>query len=121
MNGHIIGFHPRTQKLESPYKAPLSTLAVKGLIRRVQVCQIKAKQIILFVQSKHLLSSILLLISLLLGHNKLMSSCTHIVSQDHGHSHIFIIRKVNSAPEGQAAREGDLGTSPGSSETQFPS
>ena len=30
-NGHIVGFHPQTQKLESPYKTPSSTLAVKGL------------------------------------------------------------------------------------------
>ena len=31
LNGHIIGFRPQTQKLESPYKTPSSTLAVKGL------------------------------------------------------------------------------------------
>ena len=31
MNGYIIGFRPQTQKLESPYKTPSSTLAVKGL------------------------------------------------------------------------------------------
>ena len=31
LNGHIIGFHPQTQKLESPYKTPSNTLAVKGL------------------------------------------------------------------------------------------
>ena len=31
LNGHIVGFHPQTQKLESPYKTPSSTLAVKGL------------------------------------------------------------------------------------------
>ena len=31
MNGHIVGFRPQTQKLESPYKTPSSTLAVKGL------------------------------------------------------------------------------------------
>ena len=31
MNGHIIGFRPQTQKLETPYKTPLSTLAVKEL------------------------------------------------------------------------------------------
>ena len=30
-NGHSIGFCPQTQKLESPYKTPLFTLAVKGL------------------------------------------------------------------------------------------
>ena len=32
LNGHIIGFRPQTQKLESPYKTPSNTLAVKGLI-----------------------------------------------------------------------------------------
>ena len=31
LNGHIIGFRPQTQKLESPYKTASSTLAVKGL------------------------------------------------------------------------------------------
>ena len=31
LNGHIIGFHPQTQKLETPYKTPSTTLAVKGL------------------------------------------------------------------------------------------
>ena len=31
MNGHIIGFRPQTQKLQSPaFKTPSSTLAVKG-------------------------------------------------------------------------------------------
>ena len=30
MNGHIIGFRPQTQKLESTYKTPSNTLAVKG-------------------------------------------------------------------------------------------
>ena len=30
-NGHSTGFCPRTQKLVSPYKTPLFTLAVKGL------------------------------------------------------------------------------------------
>ena len=30
LNGHIIGFRLQTQKLESPYKTPSSTLAVKG-------------------------------------------------------------------------------------------
>ena len=34
MNGYIIGFRPQTQKLESPYKTPLNTLAVKGLRKR---------------------------------------------------------------------------------------
>ena len=31
LNGHIIGFGLQTQKLESPYKTPSGTLAVKGL------------------------------------------------------------------------------------------
>ena len=31
-NGYIIGFPLQTQKLESPYKTPSSTLGVKGLI-----------------------------------------------------------------------------------------
>ena len=31
LNGHIVGFGPQTQKLESPYKTPSNTLAVKGL------------------------------------------------------------------------------------------
>ena len=31
LNGHIIGFCPQTQKLESHYKTPPSTLAVEGL------------------------------------------------------------------------------------------
>ena len=31
LNGHIIGFRPQTQKLESSYKTPSNTLAVKGL------------------------------------------------------------------------------------------
>ena len=31
MNGHIIGFRLQTQKLESTYKTPSSSLAVKGL------------------------------------------------------------------------------------------
>ena len=31
LNGHIIGFRPQTQKLKSPYKTSLNTLAVKGL------------------------------------------------------------------------------------------
>ena len=33
LNGHIMGFRPQTQKLESPYKTPPSTPAVKGLRR----------------------------------------------------------------------------------------
>ena len=31
LNGNTIGFHPQTQKLESPYQTPSNTLAVKGL------------------------------------------------------------------------------------------
>ena len=31
LNGHVIGFCLQTEKLESPYKTPSSTLAVKGL------------------------------------------------------------------------------------------
>ena len=31
LSGHIIGFCLQTQKLESHYKTPSSTLAVKGL------------------------------------------------------------------------------------------
>ena len=31
LNGHIIGFRPQTKTLESPYKTPSNTLAVKGL------------------------------------------------------------------------------------------
>lgn len=81
----------------------------KGELEELKL-KIKAKQIILFVESKHLLSSIILPINLLLGHNKLMVSCTTNVSQDHGN--IFIIRKVKSASEAQAARERDLRTSP---------
>ena len=36
LNGHIIRFRPQTQKLESPYKTPSSTPAVKGLIQKVR-------------------------------------------------------------------------------------
>ena len=36
LNGHMIGFRPQTQKLESPYKTPPNTLAVKGLNPLVQ-------------------------------------------------------------------------------------
>ena len=32
LNGHIIGFCLQNQELESPYKTPSNTLAVKGLI-----------------------------------------------------------------------------------------
>ena len=31
LNGHIIGFRPQTKKLDSLYKIPSNTLAVKGL------------------------------------------------------------------------------------------
>ena len=31
LNGHILGFRVHTPKLESPYKTPSKTLAVKGL------------------------------------------------------------------------------------------
>ena len=31
MNGHIKGFRPQTQKLESPHKTPSNTLAMKEL------------------------------------------------------------------------------------------
>ena len=31
LNGHIIGFLLQTQKLDSPYKTPSNTLALKGL------------------------------------------------------------------------------------------
>ena len=33
LNGHITGFRPQTQKLESPYKTLSNFLAVKGLRR----------------------------------------------------------------------------------------
>ena len=33
LNGHIRGFRPQTQKVDSPYKTPSNTLAVKGLTR----------------------------------------------------------------------------------------
>ena len=36
MNGHIIGFRLQTQELESPYKTPSNTLAVKGLIKNIR-------------------------------------------------------------------------------------
>ena len=32
LNGHFIGFRLQAQKLDSPYKTPSNTLAVKGLI-----------------------------------------------------------------------------------------
>ena len=36
LNGHIIGFRLQTQELESPYKTPSNTLAVKGLITNIR-------------------------------------------------------------------------------------
>ena len=44
LNGHIIGFCPQTQKLESPYKSPSSTSAVK---------EIKCKAKITLSQTKY--------------------------------------------------------------------
>ena len=44
LNGHIIGFHPQTQKLESPYKTPPSTLAVKGFKNRIHQPDCKIHQ-----------------------------------------------------------------------------
>ena len=42
LNGHIIGFRLQTQKLESPYKTPSSTLAVKGLkTNHLKLCSIR--------------------------------------------------------------------------------
>ena len=38
LNGHIIGFRPQTQKLESSYKTPSNTLAVKGAMTRGYCC-----------------------------------------------------------------------------------
>ena len=37
LNGQIIRFRPPAQKLESPYKTPSRTLAVKGLRRSKKV------------------------------------------------------------------------------------
>ena len=31
LNGHIVGLRPQTQKFQSPFKSPSSTLAAKGL------------------------------------------------------------------------------------------
>ena len=36
LNGHIIGFRPRSQKLELPHKTLSNTLAVKGLITNIK-------------------------------------------------------------------------------------
>ena len=55
LNGHIIGFRLQTQKLDSPYKTPSNTLAVKGLIcldatmdnrisMRTFACKVRGKQ-----------------------------------------------------------------------------
>ena len=38
-NGDIIGFGPQTKKLESPFKTPSSTLAVKGVIGNRTSCR----------------------------------------------------------------------------------
>ena len=43
LNGHIIGFHPQTQKLESPYKTPSSTLAVKGV--KMETFEVSSKSL----------------------------------------------------------------------------
>ena len=37
LNGDIIGFRPKTRKLESPHKTLPNTLAVKGLTLPVYV------------------------------------------------------------------------------------
>ena len=37
LNGHILGFRLHTQTLESPYKTPSNTLAVKGLSEKEMV------------------------------------------------------------------------------------
>ena len=37
LNGHIIGFRPQTQKLDSPYKTPSSTPAVKEINRKAKI------------------------------------------------------------------------------------
>ena len=37
LNGRIIRFRPQTQKLESPYKTPSSTPAVKGLRKSILI------------------------------------------------------------------------------------
>ena len=55
LNGHIIGFRPQTQKLESPYKTPSNTLAVKGL-KVLQIAQASTYM-------RYLKSSSLILIS----------------------------------------------------------
>ena len=34
LNGHITGFGPQTQKLESPYKTPSNTLACSKRVKR---------------------------------------------------------------------------------------
>ena len=39
MSGQIIGFCLQNQKLESPYRTPSNTLAVKGLRRSFRWCQ----------------------------------------------------------------------------------
>ena len=37
LNGHFTGFGPQTQKLESPYKPPSNTLAVKELRKCMEI------------------------------------------------------------------------------------
>ena len=44
LNGHIIGFHPQTQKLESPYKTLSNTLAVKGLSTEMYANEVETKE-----------------------------------------------------------------------------
>ena len=119
MNGHIIGFRPQTQTLESPYKPPSSTMAVKGLIIRVKVRQKEAKQNNNPVCSIKAFTVFNFAYQFTPWPQQDDGFVHYIVSQNHGH--IFIICKVKSAPGAQAPREGDLGTSPESSETQFSS
>ena len=42
LNGHTIGFHPQTQKLELHYMSPKRTLGVKGWISPVSDCGVKS-------------------------------------------------------------------------------
>jgi len=44
LNGHIIGFHPHTQKFKSPYESPSRTLSVKGLISSMITDQIGLRE-----------------------------------------------------------------------------
>ena len=43
MNGHIIGFRPHTEKLESPYKTLSNTFLVKGLKKHATGSAVKEK------------------------------------------------------------------------------